>query len=136
MEKATQLHIKGIEPTDNRRLILSYFMSAHEPLSASALLLLLKGKRIHRATVFRILSLFEEKDILSRVDFHEGEYRFELSAIPHHHHTVCKTCGAVERVDWCMVKDAKTQIKKRTGFRIIDHSFTFWGVCKKCTELV
>ena len=69
MDNATQLQIKGIEPTDKRLKILALFMSAEYPLSAVSLSALLVGTRIHRATVFRTLVLFERKKIIRRVDF-------------------------------------------------------------------
>jgi Fe2+ or Zn2+ uptake regulation protein len=136
MDNATQLQEVGIEPTSNRLLIFSQFINTHKPLSALTILNVIKDRRIHRATVFRCIKLLEEKKLLKRVDFMEGEYRYELSSLPHHHHAVCKTCGAVERVDTCTVEELRKQLKKQIGFQVINHSFELFGVCKKCAELV
>ena len=136
MDIATQLQKKGIEPTDKRILILSLFLDAHEPLSASMLILLTKGLHIHRATVFRTLILLEKKSLIRRVDFNEGECRYELSSLPHHHHAVCRTCGAVELVTSCIIHDVKNLQKKQTGFSTVDHAITLYGMCKKCTNLI
>jgi Fur family ferric uptake transcriptional regulator len=80
--------------------------------------------------------LLEEKRLLKRVDFMEGEYRYELSSLPHHHHAVCKTCGAVEGVETCIVEELRKKLKKQIGFNVIDHSFELFGVCKKCSDLI
>lgn len=136
MDNATQLHNMGIEPTDNRIVILSHFMESSTPLSAKQLIVKIKGKQINRATVFRILKLFEEKQIIQRIDFSEGESRFEISSLPHHHHAICRTCGSMERIDECSITDMQKYAKKKLGFSILDHSITLFGVCKKCKALV
>jgi Fur family ferric uptake transcriptional regulator len=107
-----------------------------EPLSAASLSRLLVGTRIHRATIFRTLALLEKKNIIRRVDFKEGEYRYELGTLPHHHHCICKSCGAIESIDICTISETKKQIKKRIGFQVIDHAFTLFGICKKCIALI
>lgn len=136
MDNATQLQTNDIEPTDKRLKIFSLFMSSMEPLSAASLCMLLVGTRIHRATIFRTLALFEKSNIIRRVDFKEGEYRYELGSLPHHHHCICKTCGAIESIDMCTISETKKQIKKRIGFQVIDHAFTLFGICKKCMDLI
>jgi Fur family ferric uptake transcriptional regulator len=136
MDNATQLQDKGIEPTDKRVEIYSLFSNSPTPLSATAVLTCMKIGSVHRATIFRAIKLFEDKGLIKRVDFMEGEYRYELSSLPHHHHAVCKTCGAVEAVETCIVEELKKKLKRQNGFHVIDHSFELFGVCKKCTALV
>lgn len=136
MDNATQLHIYGIEPTDKREVIYSLFKNSITPLSVSMLLRLLKGERINRATVFRIVKLFEIKQLIKRIDLAEGELRFELASLPHHHHALCRTCGAIESINICITDEEKKQVKKSLGFSILDHSLILFGVCKKCKKLV
>lgn len=136
MDNAIQLQTYGIEPTDKRELVYSLFKNSTTPLSVSMLLRLLSGAHINRATVFRIVKLFEIKQLIKRIDLVEGELRFEIASLPHHHHAHCRTCGAVEIVDVCITEGAKTRVKRSLGFEVLDHSLILFGVCKKCKELV
>lgn len=136
MDNATQLQTSGIEPTDKRVTIFSHFVDSPIPLSVTQLIILMKDLRVHRSTVFRAVKLLEEKQLIRRIDFSEGESRFEISSLPHHHHAVCRTCGAVESINVCTIDDIQKSIKKRSGFSTVDHTLTLFGVCKKCKELV
>ncbi|MCX6731355.1 MAG: Fur family transcriptional regulator [Candidatus Roizmanbacteria bacterium] len=136
MDNATQLQTSGIEPTDKRVTIFSHFVDSPTPLSATQLIKLMKDKRVHRSTVFRAVKLFEEKQLIKRIDFAEGESRFEIANLPHHHHAVCRTCGGIELIDDCITDRIQKNIKKRLGFSTVDHSLTLFGVCKKCKDLV
>ncbi len=136
MDNATQLHAFGIEPTTNRIQILSLFLDAHFPLSASVLIRMTREKKIHRATIFRTISLFEERKLVKRIDFMEGEFRYELTTLPHHHHLICRACGDIQTMEECPVTNVVKRVKRKTGFQTIDHSCELFGVCKKCSVLV
>jgi Fe2+ or Zn2+ uptake regulation protein len=136
MDIATQLHNKGIEPTDKRVTIYSLFLNSSTPLSVAKIIVQINDKRVHRSTVFRAVKLFEEKELIRRIDFMEDELRFEIASLPHHHHAVCRTCGEVESIDECTIDDIKKSIRKRSGFSVLDHSLVLFGVCKKCKELI
>ena len=132
MDNATQLQEFGIEPTANRIQILSLFVGAHYPLSASIIIQMSRERKIHRATVFRIISLFEDRKLLKRIDFMEGEFRYELTSLPHHHHLVCRACGDIQTLKECPVEDVIKRVKRMAGFQTLDHSCELFGICKKC----
>ena len=48
------------------------------------------------ATVYRVLTQFEQAGLLARNHFEGGRAMFELNEGSHHDHLVCLTCGRVE----------------------------------------
>jgi Fur family ferric uptake transcriptional regulator len=58
--------------------------------------LLADGLDIGLATVYRVLTQFEQAGLLQRHHFESGKAIFELNAGNHHDHLVCVDCGRVE----------------------------------------
>src|SRR5262245_16569406 len=50
------------------------------------------------ASVYRVLDLLAETQLVQRVDLGDGRARFERAELAdeHHHHLVCNECGRVE----------------------------------------
>src|SRR5690606_27655649 len=48
------------------------------------------------ATVYRVLTQFEQAGILLRSNFESGKAVYELNERQHHDHFVCTACGKVE----------------------------------------
>ena len=51
------------------------------------------GEDIGLATVYRVLTQFEQAGILSRSHFESGKAVYELNEGQHHDHMVCLDCG-------------------------------------------
>ena len=58
--------------------------------------LIAAGKDIGLATVYRVLTQFEQAGLLTRHHFETGKAVFELNEGRHHDHLVCLQCGKVE----------------------------------------
>ena len=59
-------------------------------------LLLECGEEIGLATVYRVLTQFEDAGLVARHHFEGGHSVFELSPDQHHDQVVCVKCGKVE----------------------------------------
>ena len=59
-------------------------------------LLLKEGMDIGLATIYRVLTQFEQAGLLIRHHFESGKAVFELNQGGHHDHLVCVQCGHVE----------------------------------------
>src|SRR5436853_6904652 len=89
----------GLKATRPRRKILELFESTKvRHLSAEDVYkaLISEGIDIGLATVYRVLTQFEQAGILSRQHFETGKAVFELNQGGHHDHLVCLQCGRVE----------------------------------------
>ena len=91
------------------------------------------GEGIGLTTVYRTLQTLAdggEVDVL-RTGTGEAVYR-RCTTAEHHHHLVCRRCGAVVDVD-CAVGEAPClEASGLAGFRVDEAELTFWGLCPSC----
>jgi Fur family ferric uptake transcriptional regulator len=83
------------------------------------------------ATVYRVLTQFEQAGLLVRRHFEAGRAVFELNEGPHHDHLVCLTCGRVEEFVDPEIEQRQKAIAAERGFDLQDHSLALYGVCRK-----
>lgn len=126
----------SIQPTNNRKEILSIFLANSKPIDTQFVLDELAEKKlsIDRVTVFRTINSFVENKLLQKLEFNEGKSRYEVTLREHHHHLVCLNCGSVTCIENCNVEAEEKRIEKETGFRIASHRVEFFGLCNKCAK--
>ena len=98
MNKPTNLKTMGLKATLPRLRILSLFENTViQHLSAEDVYrsLISEGEDIGLATVYRVLTQFEQAGVLKRHHFESGKAVFELNRGDHHDHLVCIQCGHV-----------------------------------------
>jgi Fur family ferric uptake transcriptional regulator len=83
------------------------------------------------ATVYRVLTQFEQAGLLVRNHFEAGRSMFELNEGPHHDHLVCLTCGRVEDFVAADIENRQRRIAAERGFRLHDHALALYGECTK-----
>lgn len=83
------------------------------------------------ATVYRVLTQFEQAGLLSRSNFEAGRAVFELNEGTHHDHLVCLTCGRVEEFVDSEIEKRQHQIAAAKGFKLQDHALALYGECTK-----
>jgi Fur family ferric uptake transcriptional regulator len=86
------------------------------------------------ATVYRVLTQFEQAGLLIRHHFESGKAVFELNRGGHHDHIVCVQCGHVEEFFDAEIEKRQEKVAKDRGFRIHDHSLHIYADCvrEKC----
>lgn len=84
------------------------------------------------ATVYRVLTQFEQAGIVTRHNFEGGHSVFELSHGEHHDHLVCIKCGLVEEFVDEMIEQRQHIIAEKAGYKMTDHSLNIYGVCVSC----
>jgi Fur family ferric uptake transcriptional regulator len=124
----------GLKATLPRLKILSLFEhSDAKHLSAEDVytLLIKSGEDVGLATVYRVLTQFEQAGLLIRHHFESDKAVFELSDSQHHDHIVCMQCGHVE--EFCDDEIEKRQkiIANKKGFVIQEHSLYIYAECTK-----
>jgi Fur family ferric uptake transcriptional regulator len=83
------------------------------------------------ATVYRVLTQFEQAGLLNRHHFEAGRAVFELNEGAHHDHLVCITCGKVEEFFDPDIEARQQRVAAERGFSLQDHSLALYGVCSK-----
>ena len=132
--KSRDLRIIGLKTTLPRLKILNLFEnSAIRHLSAEDIYkeLLNEGEDIGLATVYRVLTQFEQAGLLERHHFEGGKAIFELTSDKHHDHLVCLQCGRVEEFYDADIEKRQVKIAKDRGFSLQEHSLALYADCNK-----
>lgn len=133
----TDLKKAGLKVTLPRLKILTLLEQAKDHhLTAEAIYrdLLDSGEDIGLATVYRVLTQFEEAGLVVRHHFEGDQSVFELNQGEHHDHLVCVTCGRVEEFVDHVIEKRQREIAKKAGYTITDHSLNIYGVCAGCQK--
>lgn len=134
MTNPTDLKNIGLKATLPRLKILEIFQrSAVRHLTAEDVYraLLSEELDIGLATVYRVLTQFEQAGLLSRSNFESGKAVFELNEGSHHDHLVCIDCGRVEEFFDPDIEKRQQQIADERGFKLQEHALALYGACTK-----
>ena len=93
--------------------------------------LLTEGLDIGLATIYRVLTQFEQAGLLVRHHFESGKAVFELNEGTHHDHLVCLQCGRVEEFYDEAIEKRQIAVAKDRGFTIHEHSLHLYVDCTK-----
>jgi len=124
----------GLKATLPRLKILDLFeQSEKRHMTAEEIYRLLsdEGQDIGLATVYRVLTQFEQAGLLMRHHFDSDKAVFELNQGDHHDHLVCIQCGKVEEFFDAEIEKRQNRIAKERGFAIHDHSLQIYADCIK-----
>ena len=137
MSDQSELKSIGLKATFPRLKILDVFRKAeHRHMSADDVyrLLMTENVDIGLATVYRVLTQFEEAGILLRSQFDSGKSVFELNGCEHHDHLVCTSCGIVEEFHDAEIERRQQEIADRHGFTLNEHALSLYGLCPACRK--
>lgn len=128
------LKTTGLKVTTPRLKVLDIFHRAHSRhLTAEDVYraLLAESVDIGLATVYRVLTQFEQAGILARSHFESGKAVFELNEGSHHDHLVCLDCGRVEEFFDSQIEDRQRRIAEEKGFKLQEHALALYGHCTR-----
>ncbi len=126
----------GLKATLPRLKILELFQKAQSTggvrhLSADDVHRLLISEHIDigLATVYRVLTQFEQAGLLTRHNFETGKAVFELNEGKHHDHLICLQCGKVLEFQDNEIEKRQTMLARERGFDLQGHALTLYGDC-------
>ncbi|MBZ0067255.1 MAG: ferric iron uptake transcriptional regulator [Thiobacillus sp.] len=134
MSNPSNLKSIGLKATLPRLKILDLFEQNNKRhMTAEEIYRLLsdEGQEIGLATVYRVLTQFEQAGLLIRHHFDSDKAVFELNQGDHHDHLVCIQCGKVEEFVDSEIEKRQHRIAKERGFAIHDHSLQIYADCIK-----
>lgn len=135
MSNIDELKSTGLKATLPRLKILEIFQKgAQRHMTAEDVfrVLLQEHSDIGLATVYRVLTQFEQAGILSRSNFESGKAVYELNEGKHHDHFICTACGKVEEFFDADIEKRQQSVAKSKGWVIQDHSMALYGLCAQC----
>lgn len=134
MSSPTDLKTIGLKATLPRLRILELFEKSNvRHLTADEVykILLKEGTDTGLATVYRVLTQFEQAGLLVRHHFESGKAVFELNQGGHHDHLVCLQCGRVEEFYDEAIEKRQITVARERGFAIHEHSLHIYADCTK-----
>ena len=134
MSTPQDLKTAGLKATLPRLKIINLFEhSSVRHLTAEDVYrqLLAEGLDVGLATVYRVLTQFEQAGLLVRHHFETGKAVFELNQGGHHDHLVCVQCGRVEEFFDSEIEKRQTKVAQERGFEIQEHALYLYAECVK-----
>ena len=134
MSNITELKNTGLKATLPRLKILEIFQAGKQRhMTAEDVFRVLLDERsdVGLATVYRVLTQFEQAGLLNRSNFESGKAVYELNEGQHHDHLVCLDCGKVEEFYDAEIEKRQHAVATAKGFTIADHSLSIYANCTK-----
>jgi Fe2+ or Zn2+ uptake regulation protein len=128
-----EIKAKGLKITKARLAIFEILVKIKHPETVQNIYK--KLKNIDLVTLYRTIGSFEKNGLLRRVDLHKDSVYYEINT-NHHHHIICKKCGAMEDFNICDINRLTKKITaKASQFKIInEHNFELFGMCNDCVK--
>ena len=134
MSDPQSLKNMGLKATFPRLKILELFEKSnvrHMTAEDVYRMLLAENMDIGLATVYRVLTQFEQAGLLERHFFESGKAVFEINHGNHHDHLVCVDCGRVEEFYDPEIERRQNLVASERGFAIQDHALYLYAQCTK-----
>jgi Fur family ferric uptake transcriptional regulator len=91
------------------------------------------GRRVSRASVYRILEQLERLHLVQRVETGQAMVRYErVAEREHHHHLVCDECGLVMPFSDAGLERAIDRLSKNVPLAVSEHEIVLHGACRDC----
>jgi Fur family ferric uptake transcriptional regulator len=92
-----------------------------------------RGERIGLTTVYRHLQVLSEDGQLDTIRDTSGETRYRrCRSEVHHHHLICRQCGASVEVEGRPVEQWAEKVAAESGFTAVEHTVELFGLCPRC----
>lgn len=127
---------KEVKPTSNRILVMRELIKASHPVSLADLEISL-GFSMDKASIFRVLELFSEKDIIHVIEDGSRSLKYELCHSGTHHtiadqhvHFYCERC----KETYCFENVSVPLVNIPEGFLPHTINYMVKGICPKCSK--
>jgi len=126
----------GQRTTRQRTAIAALLDEIDEFRSAQQLHALLadRGTHVGLATVYRTLGAMADADELDALRTDSGQWLYRRCERQHHHHLVCRRCGATVEVTGPALESLVRTIATDHGYTDVTHTLELFGTCSRCTQ--
>jgi Fur family ferric uptake transcriptional regulator len=124
----------SVRPTRQRRAVAAVLAANDEFHSAQEIHDLLRqdGESIGLSTVYRTLQVLADAGDIDVLRNEAGEAVYRRCSDTHHHHLVCRTCGATVEVEGPTVEKWTRAVASAHGFSDVSHTLELFGTCPDC----
>lgn len=83
-------------------------------------------------TVYRTLDLLSDLGFVRRIHTEDGCHGYATASHGHHHHLICRNCGATVQFEGCDLALFLERVGRDTGYSVEDHLLELIGLCQAC----
>jgi Fur family ferric uptake transcriptional regulator len=122
-------------PTRQRKAVTSALESFDDFRSAQEIHEILRGggDTVGLSTVYRSLQALAEAGEIDMLRTEAGEAIYRRCSAAHHHHLVCRSCGATVEVEGPAVEKWTRAVASAHGFSDVSHTLEIFGTCPDCS---
>tara|TARA_B100000470_G_C19760704_1_gene378190 strand:+ start:97 stop:486 length:390 start_codon:yes stop_codon:yes gene_type:complete len=84
--------------------------------------------RISMATVYRTIRLFEDCNVLERLNFGDGRVRYEEASREHHDHLIDVKSGKIIEFQNTEIERLQREVAREFGYELVDHRLELYGI--------
>jgi Fur family ferric uptake transcriptional regulator len=135
---ADDLSQKGLRMTPQRLMIVAAVENSTNHISAEEIYsqVIEKYPNVNISTVYRTLDMLEEMRMVTKTDLGDRRVRYHPADKGHHHHLVCRECGAIIDLDEKALAGIKETLLRDYNFIADLRHLGISGVCIKCNRQV
>ncbi|WP_457207702.1 Fur family transcriptional regulator [Nocardioides sp. P5_C9_2] len=122
-----------LRPTRQRIAVTEALASLDDFRSAQEIheLLERRGAKVGLATVYRTLQRLSESHEVDMLRTEDGEAVYRRCSGTHHHHLVCRECGATVEIEGPAVERWTNAMAAEHGFADVSHTLEIFGTCPR-----
>ena len=92
--------------------------------------------RVARASVYRALEQLEQLGLVRRIEVSRGVAGYERvdPTGHHHHHAICRDCGAMVPFEDRSLEQAIGRLCDSMDFDVTEHDVVLRGICVRCAS--
>jgi Fur family ferric uptake transcriptional regulator len=128
--------LAGARPTRQRQAVADCLATFRDFRSAQEIHQLLgqRGEAVGLATVYRTLQRLADAGEVDVLRSEDGESVYRRCSDSHHHHLVCRACGATVEVEGPAVERWTSAIAAEHGYTAVSHTLEIFGTCPACAS--
>ncbi len=133
---ADRLSKQGYRLTPQRIMILLAIENSDDHISAEEIYaqIIAKYPNVNISTVYRTLELLTRLGLVTETDLGEGRVRYHPTEKGHHHHLVCRECGATVALDESLLARLEKALLQEYKFIADLRHLAIWGRCANCSQ--
>lgn len=123
---------KGLRLTNQRMIVLDLINNLKDDATAKNIGHQCKNK-VDTSTVYRIIDLFLEKELLQKKLNYNNEIYYSLKE-EHGHYFTCIKCHKKEKISDCPLEIVDERLEHEKGYKVLSHVVQVDGICRDCQD--
>ena len=135
-DAVSTLREMGYRVTPQRMMVLAAIEDNDSHISAEEIYAQVRAKypHVNILTVYRTLELLKEFGLVTKTDLGEDRVRYHSAEKGHHHHLLCRKCGAALDLDESLLSPLRNALLKQYNFRADLRHLAIFGQCLSCQK--